>query len=417
MYRFHPRRFEPVIERFRPVGERLKLVSERLKAGILSSWTNHRIPTIVVSVIAVVAIVGAGVLVVVTPRGGKSGASHSASASIASSSSSPSAWPTAQNSQAYVAGGSPTPLPSGWTYADLDGMPAPAAQAHALPLAIMISDNAAARPQSGISSAAIVYQAYAEGGEDRYMMVFQEGNATDIGPVRSARPDYVYWAAEYKALYAHDGGSPKALQQTIPTMANNIYDENASYGGSCPYHRITSRSAPQNEYTNSATLISCAAKRSYPATYQNLPVRPFRNDIEFAQRPSSQQISIAYRTASIGYQFNAYSNNYTRLIDGKPEIDPANNNTVFARTIVVMYQAVTLDPETDPGYQRVIIHNVGIGGKATIFMEGKQIAATWTKASNAALTRFYDASGTEIPFVRGEIFMESTPPGTEVLVK
>ena len=50
-------------------------------------------------------------------------------------------------------------------------------------------------------------------------------------------------------------------------------------------------------------------------------------------------------------------------------------------------------------------------------MEGKQIAATWTKASNTALTRFYDASGNEIPFVRGEIFMESTPPGTEVLVK
>jgi hypothetical protein len=200
-------------------------------------------------------------------------------------------------------------------------------------------------------------------------------------------------------------------------MAKNIYDENASNGGSCPYHRITTRVAPQNEYTNSATLISCAAKRDYPATYQSLPTRTFRDYVEFAQRPASQQISIAYKTASIGYQFNSYSDNYTRLVDGKPETDPANNNTVFASTIVVMYQAVTIDPESDPGYERVIIHNVGIGGKATIFMEGKQIAATWTKTSDTALTRFYDASGAEIPFVRGEIFMESTPPGTEVIVK
>ena len=409
------------MERFRPVGERIKLVGERLKAAFASSWTNHRVPTIAasaVSVIAVIAIVAAGVLVVVMPGGKTTVASPSAKASIAASASaSPSASPTVLYSPSEIAGGSPTPLPSGWAYADLDGMPAAAAQAHALPMAIMISDNAVARPQSGISMASIVYQAYAEGGEDRYMMVFQEQNATDIGPVRSARPDYVYWAAEYKALYAHDGGSPKALYQVIPAMANYIYDENASSGGSCPYHRITTRLAPQNEYTNSATLISCAANRGYPATYRDLPVRTFRDDIEFAQRPASQQIAIAYRTASIGYQFNAYSDNYTRLIDGTPEIDPANGSSVYARTVVVMYQAVTIDPQSDPGYQRVIIHNVGIGGKATIFMEGKQIAATWTKASNTALTRFYDASGNEIPFVRGEIFMESTPPGTEVLVK
>ena len=404
------------MERIRLVRDRLGLVGRRLRAGIASSWTNHRIPTIAVSVIAVVAIVGASVLVV-SRSGGQATATHGAGTSVASASASAAALATGTASQSIDIGGSPTPLPSGWAYSDLDGMAAPIAQAHALPLAVMVSDNAAARPQSGISSASIVYQAYAEGGEDRYMMVFQEGNATDIGPVRSSRPDYVYWAAEYKALYAHDGGSPKALQQVIPAMARNIYDENASNGGSCPYHRITTRVAPQNEYTNSATLIACAAKRSYPATYQNLPARTFRDDVELAQRPLSQQISIAYHTVSVGYQFDAYSDNYTRLIDGKPEIDPANKNTVYARTIVVMYQAVTIDPESDPGYQRVIIHNVGTGGKATIFMEGKQIAATWTKTSDTALTRFYDASGKEIPFVRGEIFMESIPTGTEVLVK
>jgi len=54
----------------------------------------------------------------------------------------------------------------------------------------MVDDNKVARPQSGISSASIVYQAPADGGEDRYMMVFQEGTASAIGPVRSARPYY-----------------------------------------------------------------------------------------------------------------------------------------------------------------------------------------------------------------------------------
>jgi hypothetical protein len=50
-------------------------------------------------------------------------------------------------------------------------------------------------------------------------------------------------------------------------------------------------------------------------------------------------------------------------------------------------------------------------------MEGQAIAATWKKTSNTALTRYYDSSGSEIPFVRGEIFMQSTPTGTAITVK
>ena len=174
---------------------------------------------------------------------------------------------------------SPTPssLPADWAYADLDGVAAPQAAAHRLPMAIMVDDNAVARPQSGISSASIVYQAYADGGEDRYMFVFQEGTATDIGPVRSARPYYVSWVDEYKALYGHFGGDANSLRVVIPANAKNIYNMDDLNGGACPYHRIATRAAPHNAYTNSAALISCAAQKGYPATYQNLPTRTFKD--------------------------------------------------------------------------------------------------------------------------------------------
>jgi len=139
--------------------------------------------------------------------------------------------------------------------------------------------------QSGFSSASIVYQAPVDGGEDRYMLIFQEGTATDIGPVRSARPYYVYWAAEYKALFGHYGGDAKSLQQVIPANIKNIYNMDDLNGGSCPYHRIATRASPHNAYTNSAVLISCASKMGYPATYQNLPVRTFRDDSPLSQLP------------------------------------------------------------------------------------------------------------------------------------
>jgi hypothetical protein len=292
---------------------------------------------------------------------------------------------------------------------------APADLAHRLPLAISIGDNAIARPQSGFSSASIVYQSYEEYGEDRYMMIFQEGTASAIGGVRSGRPYYLRWAAEYKALYGHDGGDTKVRTVTVPAMASYFYNMDPGAGGSCPYHRITTRAAPHNEYTNTADLIRCAASKGYPATYQGPPSRPFVADIPAAERPATEAVFVPYRTVSVSYQYYPENDSYVRILDGKLQIDPANNQQVIARNIVVMFQTVTND-YMDVNIQRVAIGNVG-SGKAIVFKEGKAITGTWKKASDTALTHYYDDSGNEIPFVRGEIFIQSVPPGTAVTYK
>ena len=55
----------------------------------------------------------------------------------------------------------------------------------------MIDDQSAARPQSGLNAAAVVWQAPAEGGIPRYMAIFQERLPEELGPVRSARYYYI----------------------------------------------------------------------------------------------------------------------------------------------------------------------------------------------------------------------------------
>jgi hypothetical protein len=181
----------------------------------------------------------------------------------------------------------------------------------------------------------------------------------------------------------------------------------------CPYRRVNTRVKPHNAYTTSSDVIAAAAAMHYPSVYQGLPVRTFRDDTPLLQRPASQVISIPYRTGAVGYRYDPTTNSYLRLINGQPEIDPANSNQVYARTIAVMFQAVTIDPHSEPGYSRPIVHNVG-SGKATVFLEGQAITASWKKTSNTALTRFYDSSGKEISFVRGAIFIQSVPIGTTV---
>jgi hypothetical protein len=393
----------------------LKSRASSFFAGI---WSGHRKQAAtVVALVAVLAVGGGAVFVLAAPASAPATASMVATASAtAEATPTPIASPTPTvevTASAEVSLG-PSAIPAGWAYADLDGVAAPADQAHRLPLAIMIDDYKKARPQSGLSSASIVYQAMIDDSSDRYMMVFQEGTATDIGPVRSSRPYFVYWAAEYKALYGHFGGDAQALQKVIPAMAGNIYNMDDLNGGSCPYHRIATRVSPYNAYTNTSELIRCLPKRKYPATYQNLPTRAFVGDSPASDLPASQTISIPYLAETIGYQFDPSTDAYLRLIDGKLQTDPANNQQVVARNVVVMFQSYSVVPSLDK--MRPSVANVG-SGKAIVFKEGKAIAGTWKKPANAALTQLYDQSGKVIPLVRGEIFMQSVPIGTAVTYK
>src|SRR5262249_16737537 len=55
------------------------------------------------------------------------------------------------------------------------------------PLAVMVENHPAARPQSGLSEADTVYEVLAEGGITRFLAIFRVDNAPVIGPIRSAR--------------------------------------------------------------------------------------------------------------------------------------------------------------------------------------------------------------------------------------
>jgi hypothetical protein len=380
-------------------------------------WTGHRKRLVALGAIVAALAIASAALMAFARSSGVPPASASPSSSMLAVAS-PTSTPTPISAVSDSPSTSPSPtgsptlgLPAGWEYSDLDGVAAPADLAHRLPLGLMIDDYKNARPQSGFSSASIVYQAMIDDSSDRYMMVFQEGTASDIGPVRSARPYFVYWAAEYKALYGHFGGDALALQRVIPAMAGNIYNEDDLNGGSCPYHRIATRVSPYNAYTNTAALIRCATARSYPATYQNLPVRTFTEDTPAPARPASQSVTIPYLAETIGYQYDPATDSYLRLVNKQLQIDPANNKQVIARNIVVMFQAYSVVPSLDK--LRPLVANVG-SGKAIVFKEGRAITGTWKKSSNAALTLLYDAAGNVIPLVRGEIFMQSVPIGTAV---
>lgn len=323
------------------------------------------------------------------------------------STSSPTAVPTATPSAA------PTPIPAG--IAPLDGMPADPLVATRLPIGVMIDDNVIARPQSGFNAASIVYQAPADGGEDRYMLVFQENDAPDIGPVRSGRPYFVYWAAEYRAGFAHYGGDEKTRFKVIPSMSGKLmYNLDALEGSGAAFHRISSRDKPHNAYTSTADLYRVAKLRRYPAEMvSGLTLRPFADDAPESDRPAKGSITVPYGRGAAGYTYDRATNSYLRSVAGKPHIDAMDGKRVVARNVVVLFMALSIDPESEPGYHRPALAQFG-KGTAWVFRDGLIIKGTWRSSGAGDLTRFYDAAGKEIPLVRGRIFIQVVSSGTNV---
>ncbi len=282
------------------------------------------------------------------------------------------------------------------------------------PIAVMIDDLSPARPQSGFSSASIVWQAPAEGGIPRYMMVFQEQIPTDVGPVRSSRFYFIAWAAELRAVYAHAGGSPQALQ-TLREKGNGQLVWNADefrWGNS--FHRSSTppsyngqlRVGPHNLYTTGKALRGIAKSVGAKDGPLDWPWQ-FARDAVLGYRPVGGRIDVQYGDNNhIRYTYDRVTNTYRRAVtDEKRQIDAANKAAIAPKNVIVMVMHFGPLNDGHPQKHRLEADVVG-SGKAWISTNGVTIAGTWKKTSLTSPTRFYDVSGKPVVLTVGQTFVQ-----------
>ncbi|HET7704000.1 MAG TPA: DUF3048 domain-containing protein [Candidatus Limnocylindrales bacterium] len=317
--------------------------------------------------------------------------------------------PSASVAPSSPPGSWPSPPPS-LVPAPLTGRPVTPAAAARHPIAVMIDDHSAARPQSGFNAASVVWHAPAEGGIPRYMLVFQEAVPDDVGPVRSARSYYISWASELRALYVHAGGSPQAMA-TLRAKGNGQLVYNADefrWGGS--FRRVSSRFAPHNLYTTGAQLRSLAAATGA----QDRPIEwpwTFRPDAPIGKRPVGGRVQVSYLANTIRYDYHRLSNTYRRAVTNeKAQVDGATKKRVAPKNVVVML--VRFGPLNDGTTKRRLEAQLIGSGPAWISSNGVTVKGTWRKRSETGATRFYDAAGKPIALTVGQTFIQVMPYGS-----
>jgi len=332
-----------------------------------------------------------------------------------SSSPGPAATPTPSPTETPTPTPTPAPTPV-LVRAPLTGRMVTEKVASQHPIALMIDDAPGARPQSGFNAAAVVWHAPAEGGVPRYMMIFQDQMPTDVGPVRSARSYFITWAAEWKAVYGHVGGSPQA-QATLRAKGNGqlVYNADQFRWGGTYYRRVSSQRAPHNVYSDGKSL-RIMATRVGATNELTKPVWRFAADAPLAERPSGGIIRVVYPQNAIEYRYDRATNTYLRGVSGQSkQLDAATGKRVAPKNVVVMM--VSFRPLNDGSNKhRLEARNIG-SGKAWIATNGRTIVGTWKKASIAGPTRFYDKDGKPVTLTAGQTFIQVMPLGSSVTIK
>jgi hypothetical protein len=318
---------------------------------------------------------------------------------------------------------SPSPTPA-MVAATTDGVWLPASEAAIAtrkPIAVMIDDHAAARPQSGLSMANIVYQGPAEGGIPRYMAIFQTQEPVQIGPIRSSRLYFVAWAEEYRAAYVHMWGAPNAMGRLAQDNGKYIYNiDGLRYGGKSGYMwRTGFRVAPHNLYSSYAKLEQLTNKiggKAPLATSQFV----FADALPAGSRPIGGSITVPYSSNSVSYNYNHDTNTYPRRVSGEGiQEDAITGKQIAPSNVILLYMDVGLANCTIASCHKHRLEVNYLGkGTAMVFNNGLAIPARWSKKGEYSPTYITYASGPNagklVNMVRGQIFIQVVPNVTVV---
>ncbi len=287
----------------------------------------------------------------------------------------------------------------------LNGVMVASEVANRHPVAVMIENSQPARPQVGLTSADIVYEAVTEGGITRFMGVFSQTYPTKAGPVRSARSYFIDWLSEYDAFYAHVGGSPTALQRI---RDYGIKDA----GGFNAYHREPKAgvATEHTDFVDVQKIFDLGVAKGWPTTYDTASWL-FKDPAAAATATGPVTIDFSSAPFKVVWKFDTTANEYARELAGAAHRDRETGDQIKAKTIVVMVVQNSSNGvyKTIAGHEAEWTMNTIASGKLTVFEDGTKIDGTWSKTSRTERTRFLDANGKEIPLNRGKIWVEIVP--------
>ena len=274
-------------------------------------------------------------------------------------------------------------------------------------------DNApAARPQFNLNKADIVYVQMVEGGLTRLLATWHSQPVDKVGPVRSVRPMDADIAAAFGGIFCYSGGVDMfiaLLQDTSLYLADENTQQSVKPNS---FSRTPERNAPHNMVVDMGLLQSQHDDLDAPQSIFNYAT--FLDETQ-AYEPSSASSGKATTDFTIEYpEATSYwkgdgSGNLLRDQDGKPHMDGVSEEQVSAKNVVVLEVQIDNTSFRDARYGPIPKTIMVGSGKVWVFIDGKYIEGTWSKATQTSPIELLDSTGAVIKLAPGNTWVELKP--------
>jgi len=296
----------------------------------------------------------------------------------------------------------PSP-PPGYAISSLTGLYICEEAAQRRPFAVVYNNETRAMPQAGLMQADIIYEVLAEGSITRVVAIFQDFDAEMIGPVRSTRHYFTYFAQDHGAIMVHHGGSPGGYaairNQGIPHVDGMRYDGTVFWR----YAERRYRGSEHTSFTSTERLMDIAEQLNFDMDVpQSLGLFEFYEELT-APRPQNiaEVLQIPFTGSNISiFEYNPEDNLYYKYIFGGLQMDYLTEEQVAVTNVII--QITTMAVVDNEGRRNVQMVGAGRGYLAT---NGTYSEISWVRDGAETPTRWYDAEGNPLIVNRGRTWI------------
>lgn len=303
------------------------------------------------------------------------------------------------------------------------------------PVAIMVENSPDARPQWGLSTPDIVLEGLVEGGITRMMWIYADvSQVPKVGPVRSARHDYVEIAYGMNAVFTHWGGSRPAYSLLDSLERKGYLDvDGMDYGTNGNESRTGfyffkdpthSKATEHCGYTTGAYLAAAMEKRGIDTVQTKEDWAPFtvitkgeRVPYGDATAGTCSSITVTFSGSyKHTFKYDAETGLYSNFMNTSPMLDGNTNEQMAVKNVIVIYTNVT-------GYNTSIKDDLKLrewdltSGDALYITNGYGEKITWKKGDQSSPLKFYGQDGKELTVNSGQTWIGIIPNGNRDLTQ
>ncbi|MEV6615898.1 DUF3048 domain-containing protein [Streptomyces sp. NPDC051051] len=266
--------------------------------------------------------------------------------------------------------------------------------AHGQVLAVKIDNVSAARPQTGLDAADIVYVEQVEGGLSRLLAVYATRLPETVGPVRSARESDLELLRQFdRPVLAFSG----AQSRLLPLIGREPLEAVTPEGDEDAYYRGTDRAAPHNLYLRPGRVLPSAPGEAALTT-------GFRHGPAPEGGTPTASRTVRYPAARFTFTWSGERRRWEVTTDGTPTVT-ADGRRLAPATVVVQYVNVRRSGYHDSlGNHTPYTETVG-SGAAQVLRDGRAYDVRWQRPRAADGTRFTTRDGTPVAFAGGQVWV------------